>query len=854
MHPAVSRFNRIKPELVEMSVKLFDQPKSKLGLSAIAYALAVATLTACGEKAAQSPEETAAPAVAEKPGSIATLELSNPSDFPRLDEGVYLSYRELGLIETQASPLAVWRQAERVPTQTIDRDADGSVDGIFFNLDLAEAETVALRITESESELVPEVKRTQAEISHKVGGQWSGRKYEGGSFQNVSELDVPAEHTDHSHFIRYEGPGIESDLVGYRIYLDWRNGFDIFGKKTTAPVLQGVGQDGFDSYHEAADWGQDILKVGDSLGVGGYGYWDGERVERVSDVLNWSAKIINNGDLYSSFSLDYRGWKPAKGKQADLGASLAMRAGSRLVEVNGKITDDVGALVTGLVKHPGTELIVGNMDIPGGAWSYIGTWGRQSLDGAGLGMGLLVQKRSVKKLTEDELNQVVVFKSRATRDFQYYITAAWQNEAESRHGPITSAAQFEQYLAREAEKLTMPLRKRLSTAVTEAETQRPLTAEVALSWSKRLADSELKRSAYDLAFGGVDPHRKRPARFEYTTGLLMQSYDDLNRVAPEQRYRDVVEKVMGSFVNEDGNINAYKFSAYNIDNINAGKMLLRMYRENRSESYKAAVDRLREQLRKHPRTEAGAFWHKQKYPGQVWLDGVYMGIPFLAHYEDLKEEGDFEEVLAEFRVVREKLRDPETGLYFHAWDEHKAQGWADRETGLSPNFWSRGMGWMAMALVDVLDYIPKEEAEKRQYLIDMANELVPALEKYQDKETATWYQVTDKEGVPGNYLEATGSSMFTYFLAKGINEGYLPESYTELAKESYQGLLNEFMQVHADGTVSLTNNCEVAGLGFGRDGSYRYYMSEPVIDDDLKGVGPFIMAGVEMYKLLSKQG
>jgi rhamnogalacturonyl hydrolase YesR len=447
-----------------------------------------------------------------------------------------------------------------------------------------------------------------------------------------------------------------------------------------------------------------------------------------------------------------------------------------------------------------------------------------------------------------------VFKQPASsdlnNDFNYYFTAAWAKEVESRHGPITSAAQFEKYLAQEAEKLTMPLRVRLTSTLSEAQTQQPLSAETALNWSKRLADSELKRSTYDLAFGKIDPHRKRPAYFEYTTGLLMQAYDDLNQLSPEQRYADAVENVMGSFVSEDGSINGYVQSKYNIDSINAGKMLLRLYERNKSDNYKTAVDTLAEQLEQHPRTSAGAFWHKKIYPHQVWLDGVYMGIPFLAHYEQLIGQGNFEEVLAEFRLVREKLRDPKTGLYFHAWDEAKEQGWADKESGLSPNFWSRGMGWMAMALVDVLDYIPAENTEQRAYLIDMIEELAPVLEKYQHAGSGTWYQVSDKAGAPGNYLEATGSSMFTYFFAKAINKGYLAESWVPMAKKSYQGLLNEFIRVHADGSVSLTDNCAVAGLGFGRDGSYRYYMSEPVIDDDLKGVAPFIMAGAEMYKLL----
>ncbi|WP_406828435.1 DUF4861 family protein [Microbulbifer sp. ARAS458-1] len=830
-------------------MKLFDPSQSKRGLNALVFALTAATLTACGEKAAQFPEEAAAPA-AEKPSAIANLELSNPSDFPRLDEAVYLSFYELGLEAGFTSPIAVWNQAERIPVQTIDKDADGSKDGILFTVDVAVDETLKLRIAEADAPAEGE-KRTQAEISHKVGGEWVEREYKGGSFQNVSSLDVPEEHTDHSYFIRYEGPGIESDLVGYRVYLDWRNGFDIFGKKVRTPVLQGVGQDGFDSYHEPADWGMDVLKVGGSVGVGGYGYWDGEKVIRVSDVQDWQVDIAENGELYSSFKAQYKGWKPTADQQTDLTAVLSMHAGSRLVEVNAKTSEELDNLVAGIVNHEGTELILGDTDITGHAYTYIGTYGPQSLDGANLGMAVIAKNKLIKETTTDAHNQVAILKP-AGNEVQYYFLAAWANEAESRHGPITTKAEFETYLKQEAEKLTMPLRQRLITAASVAETDKPLTAEVALEWSKKLADSELERKTLDYRFGGFDHIRKRPSYFEYTTGMVMQAYDELNQVAPEARYADAVETVMGSFVNEDGSINGYVQEKYNIDSIRAGTMLLRMYERNQNPAYKKAVDTLFEQLEHHPRTSAGAFWHKKIYPHQVWLDGVYMGIPFLAQYEQLMhEEPNVEEVLAEFKLVNEILKDPETGLFYHAWDEKRQQVWADKETGLSGYHWARGMGWLAMALVDVLDFIPEENTEERQYLLNMIAEIAPVIEKYQDEETGTWWQIIDMPGKRGNYLESTASTMFTYFYAKALNQGYLPkDKYLATAKKAYQGLLDEFVQVHADGTISITDMCQVAGLGFGRDGSYEYYMSEPIYDDDPKGTAPFITSGVEMYKLL----
>jgi unsaturated rhamnogalacturonyl hydrolase len=232
-----------------------------------------------------------------------------------------------------------------------------------------------------------------------------------------------------------------------------------------------------------------------------------------------------------------------------------------------------------------------------------------------------------------------------------------------------------------------------------------------------------------------------------------------------------------------------------------------------------------------------------------------MGMPFLAHYAMLFEDGaerehSLEEAVNEFVIARRHLRDDGTGLYYHAWDEKKVQDWADRETGLSPHFWSRGLGWYAMALVDVLDYIPEDKPELRKPLLDIIAELAPAVVAVQDDRSGLWYQILDKPGERGNYLESSGSSMFVYMLAKAVNKGYLPESYKNAAVKGYEGIVRDFIEFHADGSVSLTHACSVAGLGFGRDGSYRYYMSEQIVDNDPKAVGPFIMAGIQVSELL----
>lgn len=207
-------------------------------------------------------------------------------------------------------------------------------------------------------------------------------------------------------------------------------------------------------------------------------------------------------------------------------------------------------------------------------------------------------------------------------------------------------------------------------------------------------------------------------------------------------------------------------------------------------------------------------------------------------------------MLQELSVTREHLRTPESGLYLHAWDETKQQSWADPATGLSRFYWGRGLGWFSMALVDVLDHIPEADARRREPVLAMVRELAPALTAAQDAGTGTWWQILDQPTSPGNYRESSGSAMFTYFFAKATRKGYLPSTYGATAVKAFDGLVQEFIRVYPDAKVSFTNQCLVAGLGFGRDGSYRYYMSEPVWKDDPKATGPFILAAVEVARLL----
>jgi len=499
-------------------------------------------------------------------------------------------------------------------------------------------------------------------------------------------------------------------------------------------------------------------------------------------------------------------------------------------------------LAIGIVAHPDTELVMGDLDITGEAWSYMASYGQQTLFEDSLGMVVLFKKKDLLKQTRDENSYVLVMRPRGT-ELNYAFGALWSGQQDG----VQSREELLAFLSAEVERRTLPPRISLKT-----EASKVAGALDPLEVSSRLASSEMQRRGNSLSYGGWDTVRMSPTSWSYTTGLLMEAMDDVSVASGKTTYADFAKSTMDSYLGEDGTIYSYEFEKYNIDHINSGKMLQRLYKRHDEPAYRAAIDTLALQLESHPRTSEGAFWHKQRYPYQLWLDGVYMGMPFLAGVGVMQaDDHKVEEAAKEFTIARSHLRDPDTGLYFHAWDEAKEQGWANPETGRSHYVWARGLGWYAMALVDILDVIPADQVALREPLLDIITELADSLIQTQDA-TGVWFQIMDMPDEPGNYLEASASSMFTYFFAKAVNRGYLPETFGDIAQKAYAGLVSEFVSVHADGSYNLTNICEVGGLGFGRDGSYRYYMSERVVSNDPKGMGPAIMAGVQVSELMNR--
>lgn len=332
--------------------------------------------------------------------------------------------------------------------------------------------------------------------------------------------------------------------------------------------------------------------------------------------------------------------------------------------------------------------------------------------------------------------------------------------------------------------------------------------------------------------------------WNYEDGCVLVGCIDLYEATGEAVYRDFVLAYLAEAVTPAGDIPNYEFRQYNIDSINSGKALFFAWQETGDERYRKAIELHMQRLREHPRCACGNFWHKSLYPQQIWLDGLYMAQPFYMAYEkECDGWAHVEDIVNQFRNVRKYLYCPEKGLYYHACDTVKEQPWANPETGCSPNFWLRSMGWYLMALVDCLDLMDPQLAGYEE-LRTLFREAVKGILRYAESETGMFYQVIDHGEHPENYLETSGTAMVAYACMKGVRLGLLDEDVREAGRKAFESLLREKLVQGQDGKTHLTDICWVAGLGPGekRDGSVAYYLSEPRVSDDSKGVGPFMMA------------
>ena len=343
-------------------------------------------------------------------------------------------------------------------------------------------------------------------------------------------------------------------------------------------------------------------------------------------------------------------------------------------------------------------------------------------------------------------------------------------------------------------------------------------------------------------------------KWEYTPTLMARAFLELYQDAHDTAYLNHAQRFADQFIGEDGTIMTYKQSLYNMDRIQGGNFLIMLQAINPQPQYSIAIETLRDQLRNQPRTSEGGFWHKQVYPNQMWLDGLYMAQPFYAEYtnryvtDSTARAANYDDIVLQFRLVYDGTYDPETGLLRHAWDSSREMFWSDEETGQSAHSWGRAMGWYAMALVDVAELLP-EGSEWKDEVIGLLKSVYEALPLYADHTTGMWYQVLDRPYADGNYLEATCNAMFVYAWLKGVRLGFLEGR--ESAVQAYEALLKTFVTKDDDGLVNLNDCCEVAGLGGkgNRSGDFDYYISEPVRSNDPKGIGPLIWAALEYERL-----
>jgi unsaturated rhamnogalacturonyl hydrolase len=351
---------------------------------------------------------------------------------------------------------------------------------------------------------------------------------------------------------------------------------------------------------------------------------------------------------------------------------------------------------------------------------------------------------------------------------------------------------------------------------------------------------------------------RNPGSWGYEEGVLLDGLAADWRVTGNRNELSYIKDAVDKYVTKDGTIQmnasgkAFDGSEHQLDWIELGRAILFVYRQTKEPKYATAAKFLHEQLAQQPRTPSGGYWHKQIYPNQMWLDGAYMAEPFRAEYAGtFQAPGDFDDIAKQFLLMYDHMRDPKTGLLKHGWDESKQMPWADKQTGLSPEVWARAMGWYCMALVDVLDWFPKNHPQ-RKALVDALQQVMTAVMKYQDSQTGLWWQVMDKPNAKGNFQETSASAMFVYALAKSVRMGYVPRRlYGTAAAQGWEGIQKQFVKTNADGTVTLTGTVKAAGLGGKpyRSGTFEYYVGEATGDNDAKGVGAYLLAGSEMEQV-----
>ena len=368
---------------------------------------------------------------------------------------------------------------------------------------------------------------------------------------------------------------------------------------------------------------------------------------------------------------------------------------------------------------------------------------------------------------------------------------------------------------------------------------------------ERFIEKLIKESTPERPIWNIESLKSgKTAHWNYIDGCMITSLIELYKVRKDQKFIEFSKHFIDYFIEPNGTIKGYQIDNFNVDDICEGRVLFDLYHLSGDEKYRKAIDFIYEHVKKQPRTQSGNFWHKKIYPNQVWLDGLFMAQPFYTRYETIfNQHQNYDDIISQFEHVRLLMFDKQKQLYVHGYDSTKSIFWADPVTGKSKNFWLRAMGWYVVAIIDVMSYM--EDPRVNTFFKPLFKEIIDGLLQYQDPITQMFYQVVDMPKEPGNYVETSGSALISYAILKGYRLGVLDQTYQEKGLAIFHGIVKMYL-TEKDGDLNLGGICLVAGLGpennTRRDGSYAYYISEPIVENDAKGVGPLIMAYTEFIQ------
>lgn len=736
------------------------------------------------------------------------VSVSNALSIERQNETVVLDWKELVKLNPNLKSgfVKVTENGNVLASQEIDANSDGMPENLIFQVSFkADEKTKNIKIEATDEK--------QPVANAKTFGRFVPERMDDFAWEN-----------DRVAFRTY-GKTLEKELVS--------SGIDVWAKRVPELVIDRWYRGGDAFYHTDNGMGLDFYSVGRSRGCGGAGIWDGKKLHVSRNFV--SHKVLTTGAIRTSFELTYEPWD-VNGVMVSETKRFTIDAGQNFYRVESfyDAPDDLRDIdvAVGIARHEAD--FKGETD-KGRNW--VSLWETNEKNGS-LGCAVIAEPPTFQSFKDYDAEfgfpmNLAIVAAKPDKVARYYVGAGW-----SRYGFADKKAWLD-YVGNFSNRTASPL---LVSVANEAELKR----KRAMPLSERLTYTLMNRvwGEEDGTPVGI------PRSWTYEQGVQMKAVEQVWYATGNPRYFDFIRRGMDFWFDGEGKLSRYNLEEYNIDHITPGRGLLTLYRVTNDKKYKDAVDLIRSQLKTHPRTKEGGFWHKKIYPWQMWLDGLYMGQPFYAEYSLVNNEDKWNDIANQFVWMESRARDAKTGLLYHGWDESKEQKWANKETGLSPHVWGRAMGWYAIALADTLDYFPKNHP-RRAELVAIFNREAEAITKYQDKKTGVWYDIIDLPAREKNYLESSASAMFVYSLAKGVRQGNLPEKYLETVRKGWTGIKKEFIKELPDGSLDWEGTVSVSGLGGNpyRDGSFDYYMSEKLRTNDVKGLGPAVMAAVEIEML-----